>query len=508
MNNAWKQWEGQVVEEKFKLRQYIGGSQRSAVFLTDFAGKEPREAAIKLVLMDPGGAELQLYRWKQAAKLTHPHLLQLLGIGRCHLDNMTVLYVVMEYAEEDLSQILPQRPLTAYETRSMLEPALGALAYIHGQGLVHGGLKPANIMAVNDQVKLASDTLCEINEVLAGTKETTVYDPPEMAGGRASPAADIWSLGVTLSEVLTQQTPSWNERREPILPEALTEEFVPIVRQCLQSDPLKRPTVADIAVQLHIKSVRLVDREKRTEIGQQTRAPSIAEKKLAAKTRVIFPVAAAITLLMMLGVWGALRRRSTAERPLRVSEQPAQQQAVGQKLADQQPGGLATRPAASGSAIGTATARPSEQSPPKPQSAGLDRNTGLANQGGEQNLSGTTAARATASSGSSPGDAARSAHGAVIQRPSPEVSPSARDSIHGTLRVSVKVHVDATGRVTAAELSSAGPSKYFSGVALKAARQWTFQPAKIGGENVPSEWLLRFEFRNSDNTVVPVETSP
>ena len=44
MNNAWKQWEGQVVEEKFKLRQYIGGSQRSAVFLTDFAGEEPREA--------------------------------------------------------------------------------------------------------------------------------------------------------------------------------------------------------------------------------------------------------------------------------------------------------------------------------------------------------------------------------------------------------------------------------------------------------------------------------
>jgi TonB family protein len=96
----------------------------------------------------------------------------------------------------------------------------------------------------------------------------------------------------------------------------------------------------------------------------------------------------------------------------------------------------------------------------------------------------------------------------VIEQPLPEVSRSARESIRGTLRVSVKVHVDPTGRVTDAELDTPGPSKYFAGQALKAARKWVFQPGKIDGASVPSEWTLQFEFRNTDTTVVPVGTSP
>ncbi|HEY1866493.1 MAG TPA: energy transducer TonB, partial [Candidatus Acidoferrales bacterium] len=90
----------------------------------------------------------------------------------------------------------------------------------------------------------------------------------------------------------------------------------------------------------------------------------------------------------------------------------------------------------------------------------------------------------------------------------PDISRSARDSIRGTLRVSVKVHVDAAGRVTDAELDSAGPSRYFADQALKTARKWTFQPGKANGASVPSEWILRFEFRNTNTKVIPEQTSP
>src|SRR5512135_1465271 len=109
MSEAWKQLEGQAVNGKFHLRQYLGGSDYSAVFLTEVGEQKRQRAAIKLIPADPESAALQLSRWELAAKLSHPHLLRLFQMGRCQPVKMGLLYVVMEYAEEDLSQILPHR---------------------------------------------------------------------------------------------------------------------------------------------------------------------------------------------------------------------------------------------------------------------------------------------------------------------------------------------------------------------------------------------------------------
>ena len=98
----------------------------------------------------------------------------------------------MEYAEEDLSQILPERPLTPMEARQMLQPVLNALAFLHGKGFVHGHVKPANIMAVNDQLRISSDGLRAVGQSSVGVGKPSVYDPPDSAsGGIISPAADI-----------------------------------------------------------------------------------------------------------------------------------------------------------------------------------------------------------------------------------------------------------------------------------------------------------------------------
>ena len=123
MSRDWKQWEGQVVNGSFPLRQYLGGSDHSAVFLTERRGREPQKAAIKLIAVDPANTATQLARWEFTAKLSHPHLLRLFETGSCQLDNVVLLYVVMEYAEENLAQILPQRALTPREARELLEPA-------------------------------------------------------------------------------------------------------------------------------------------------------------------------------------------------------------------------------------------------------------------------------------------------------------------------------------------------------------------------------------------------
>jgi protein TonB len=75
----------------------------------------------------------------------------------------------------------------------------------------------------------------------------------------------------------------------------------------------------------------------------------------------------------------------------------------------------------------------------------------------------------------------------------PEVSPGARRTIQGTIKVRVKVTVDAAGNVTQAKVESGRVSKYFSRLALDAARDWKFSPAQ-GGESGAKRWNLQFAF--------------
>ncbi len=168
MIEAAREWEGQVVNGKFPLRQYLGGSDQSAVFLTHRGEHEAQKAVIKLIPAIQGKEELQLSRWEMGAKLFRSNLIRIFEMGRCQLGESPLLYVVEEYAEEDLSQVLPERPLTPAEARDMLEAVLAALSHIHRQGLVHGHLKPLNIMALGDQIKVSSDGLCATSESRTG----------------------------------------------------------------------------------------------------------------------------------------------------------------------------------------------------------------------------------------------------------------------------------------------------------------------------------------------------
>jgi serine/threonine protein kinase len=86
-------------------------------------------------------------------------LVRIFAAGTWVLAGMPVAYLVMEYAEENLAEVLRERPLTTDETREMLQPVADALAYLHGQGLVHGNLKPSNILAVEDTVKISSEAV-------------------------------------------------------------------------------------------------------------------------------------------------------------------------------------------------------------------------------------------------------------------------------------------------------------------------------------------------------------
>ena len=301
-------WVGRVVDGRFSLIQWLGGSEWSDVYLTELQGPSSRKAAIKLISADAGDADTHIAGWAATKTLSHPHLMSLLHTGRCQIDTAVLPYVVTEYAEEVLSEIIPQRPLTPSEAKEMLAPVLDALAYLHGRGFVHGHLKPSNIMVVDDQVKLSADNLQVTGEPGKHSLPLTVYDAPERATETMSPAGDVWSLGVLVVEVLTQHPPVWDRstNREPVVPESIPQPFAEIAQECLRSDQARRCTISDVKGRL----------------GDARSLPKPASKtvrRVPAKLRVTLIAA----VLVLFAAIVALHLRSHRTRPSQpTGEQP------------------------------------------------------------------------------------------------------------------------------------------------------------------------------------------
>jgi len=550
MSEASKQWEGQIVEGIFPLRQFLGGSDHSAVFLTEYGSGELQKAAIKILASDPASADLQLARWQFASQLSHPNLLRLFRSGRCRIDGEDLLYLVMEYAEEDLSQILPQRALTPEETRDMLGPVLDALEYLHGKGFVQGDLKPANILATGDHLKLSSDAISRIGELQGVSRRPDAYDPPEAISGILTPAADVWSLGTTLVEVLTQHLPEWQPgpNREPVLPANLPAPFLEIARQCLRLEPHRRISIVDIAARMNPRAAAaaasaagfipglspsaspaavtgllspattqpmasLPEAPRGTARMQKSPHRPPPYRESGSRSRFLVPlVVGALLFAAILTVPRLLPRRPDVKSAATVApDKPAGQAAV-QKKADTID---SPKPKANPERESPVSQTAKSVAPPVPQTvqrtAPATAPDHLKTTSGKEPASPSASSASAAASEEAPKPAAggiASSKGEILDQVLPDVSEKARATIRGKVRVSLKVEVGPSGEVTNAEFDSPGPSKFFADLAMQAARKWAFTPPEVNGKSVASEWRLRFVFSQKDTKVTPTQTAP
>src|SRR5579864_540773 len=425
----WKTWAGRVVDGKFPLRQWLGGSDHSAVFLTERPGQPSSKAAIKLISADGPQAERQLSHWAVAAQLSHPHLIRVYESGRFRFDATPFLYVVMECAEEDLSQILPQRPLAHAEVTELLPPVLDALSYLHSKGFVHGRIKPSNVLASGDQLKLSADQIIPITESNSEFRRRDAYDAPETAAGIISPAGDVWSVGVTLVAALTQNV-AFVDEASPAgrdVPGTVPEPFRGIARECLHLDPKRRCSIAEI-------QARLQPAGRSVPAAPPPPLPSASPVKRGPIAAVLIAIAVVVALVVIFS------HSKSGTIPASTTEQSAPQtppQTVPQ-----------TPPA------------------PKPKPAVHEP--------------ARTPRKAVASQGE------------VVHQVIPDVSQNSRNTIHGTIRVTVHVEVDPSGKVKTARMKTPGPSRYFAGLALKAAQRWEFAP-----QATASTWLIQFHFKRN-----------
>jgi TonB family protein len=555
MSEAWKTWEGQAVDG-FPLRQYLGGSDHSAVYLTQLNSSGEQKAAIKFITAD-ASAYAQLAKWRAAGELTHPYLLQLIRVGRWDFAGTNFLYVVMEYAEENLAEILPQRALDPVEARQVLESVLDALSYLHAQGLAHTRIKPGNILAAGDQLKLSSDTLSEIGSPAVGTPQVGIYAAPESATAPISTAGDVWSLGVTLVEVLTQRTPVLRGADIELPAETIPPPYLEIVRRSVQREPSRRASFKEISsllnpnstssqreavqhTELHtpatqspetlvatlehhetpktlpaLETVPAVEPKKKSLASQQvsllphTLLPADAVSDTTAapprrKSRIAVPLVAAVILLGALLLAPRMLNRFSQLQPQAATVEPS----VAPAPTTLTPPASATAPVFPTPAQSKAEKRAAEKE------SALEKNSTTA----RETVSSTDEVNPVSSRSVDPAPSrpasespkvsqTNPARGAVVYQVVPDISQRARDTIQGTVRVSVKVQVDDGGKVTGADLDNFS-SKFFGDQAVQVSRRWTFTPPQVDGHNAPSEWLLRFEFTQKDTKVFPTQTNP
>lgn len=455
---VWPEWQGAVINGVYPLRRILHASDHSAVFLTEGKLHNRPDAAIKIVRVERVAGDLQLRRWRTAGALSHPHLIRLLDSGPCQLGGHPCLFVVMEYAEQTLAQVLAHRALTADEVRDMLPPALGALGFLHRKNLVHGQLRPANFLVVGDQLKLASDAVRPSGEPRAAATAPSLYDPPEATDGRLVAAGDIWGLGVTLAEALTQALPWPDAQSHSVsLPGTLPPALRVLVERCLSHSPAGRPTASELLVQL--RPERPVSGVPAPQpVARTARAVAAPPKQAPVQRRWIAVSAAA--LLVLTGGWAGWRALHSHPNP------PQSIEAAGETS----PPPIAVAP-------------PAEPSPKPPQPAAPPRAATPARAAAPRPVSARPKPSAESSGPVTPPS--------VVHMQLPSVAHSALMTIHGHVKVGVLVIVDRSGAVIDALVEEPGPSSYFARLAREAARGWRFAPADTLDSR---QWLLRFEF--------------
>ncbi|WP_375767131.1 protein kinase [Archangium gephyra] len=209
----------------------LGEGGQGHVFLAECAG---RSCVLKFFRDYPdnpwGELEMDILRHVQ-----HPNVVRVLGHGRWPYPDEGYLYLVMEYVRGQplLRHALEHNP-SARQTATLMREAAGALALVHRQGVLHRDIKPDNLLVrAADGTPVWVDfgvghlegrpTLPRWGRLPPGTPEYTSPEayrfleenPEKSARYRPGVADEVWALGVTLYELLTDRLPFGSHMGNP-----------------------------------------------------------------------------------------------------------------------------------------------------------------------------------------------------------------------------------------------------------------------------------------------------
>lgn len=272
---------GREIAGRFRITAKLGEGGMGAVYEVERTGDGQRFALKTLRgradtdLMARFAREAQI-----AAQISHPNLVPVLDVGISDGGLFLVMPLVSGGSLEAARGKFGERAWAS----SLLRQIADGLAALHAHDIVHRDLKPGNVLVAGDQARIADfglaslrgtsaafgDTLAsgDVDSALAATAApvspaltqrgdlfgTPGYMAPELAAGvqNASPASDVFALGVIAFEMLTGKPPF---EEPPVIARLhgraigvpACDGLPAVVARCLSNEPGERPTARELA---------------------------------------------------------------------------------------------------------------------------------------------------------------------------------------------------------------------------------------------------------------------
>src|SRR5438309_5050794 len=293
---------------RYEILEAIGLGASSTVFKArdTLIGRIVAIKTLHSGLNDPAWRERFMAEARIVGQLSHPRIVKLHDVG---IDEITgAPYLVMEYVVgETLEQHIAARKTEPQQACGWGAALARALAYAHEQGIVHGDVKPANIMINQDgRVMLTDFGIARFSAHISqngGLRGTPAYLSPEQIEGKPTDGrSDLFSLGIILYQLATGQRPFQSDsvqavcaqimkanatpptKVNPLLPRA----FDGIVARCLARNPEDRYANGEILS---------------TELEALAREPQVLPRRKASRKRsvnVLRYAGGAVALLLAL----------------------------------------------------------------------------------------------------------------------------------------------------------------------------------------------------------------
>ncbi len=231
---------GQKMLGRYTIERKLGEGAMATVYLAQDS-KIGRKVAIKTVALAEEFDDAKLAEARQqfmreaesAGRLNHPNIIAIYDVG----EDSDVSYLAMEYFDgvSLLKHAQPDDLLPASWVLELMARAADALDYAHRQGVVHRDIKPANLMyhATSDELKITDFGIARLTDtsrtktgIILGTP--SFMSPEQLMASGVTGQSDLYSLGVTLYQLLTGMAPFRADSIPKLMDKIMREDARPV----------------------------------------------------------------------------------------------------------------------------------------------------------------------------------------------------------------------------------------------------------------------------------------